>query len=200
MKIILGSSSPRRKDILGKIFESFEIITPETDEGILEHEAPDNYARRISRGKAHAIQSALPERDAPCLIITSDTIVTIDGKIIGKPANFNDAVGILTSLSGRTHEVISAITLLARDGATSRERTQTETSRITFKPLLESDITGYLGKIEYIDKAGAYAAQEWGEIIIESIAGSRTNVIGFPLRLFFKMCAEMNLLNRVFRH
>ncbi len=197
MDIILGSSSPRRREILGRIIDAFETTAPETDERTLPGESPRGYAERVSLDKGRAVLAALGADFRNIrLIIACDTIVTIDDRIIGKPAGPEDALAIIKTLSGRTHQVISALTLIHCNSGIEM-RTESEISRITFKNLGDPELKEYLGRIEYMDKAGAYAVQESGSFIIEKIEGSLTNVIGFPLRLFFRMTREMGLIDAV---
>lgn len=198
MRVILGSSSPRRREILGNMLGSFEVLVPEVDEALQPGEAPEPFARRMAAGKAQSLLARLGAGDAdPFLLITCDTIVTIDGMTIGKPAGPEDARNIIALLSGKTHQVISALTL-ADSRRPAEAITDAEASRVTFKALDAAAIAEYLGRIDYLDKAGAYAVQEHGSFIIERIEGSVTNVIGFPLRLLFRMAASLGLLDTLF--
>ncbi|MCP4135498.1 MAG: septum formation protein Maf [bacterium] len=197
MKIILGSSSPRRKELLGQLIDSFEIISPDVDETHLPEESPDDFVLRMSREKGSCILSSPAAENS--LIITSDTIVTIDGIILGKPAHKEDAVNILSMLSGKPHRVITGISLLVCDANRniSRELTDMEATQVRFKKLSREQILAYLDRITYMDKAGAYAIQEFGDMIVEDVNGSISNVIGFPLGLFFSMLGSMNLLQEL---
>jgi septum formation protein len=197
MRIILGSSSPRRREILGKLLDAFEVLSPDISETARDGESPSTFAERISAEKADCLLSALGAPGGPLLLITCDTIVAIGGSILGKPGDFEDAVSKIRALNGKTHEVISGLTLVHIDGGVTR-KTGCERTAVTFKSLGEEEIVRYLNGIAYHDKAGAYAAQEKGEMIIDRISGSRTNVIGFPLRLFFAMLSEMGIAMRVF--
>jgi septum formation protein len=197
MKIILGSSSPRRKIILQNLIDKFDICSPNIEEIALSKETPMQFSERISEEKGKSIFQNI-SNPSQSLIISCDTIVTINSKIIGKPLDYQDAVNIIKTLNGNTHEVISSITLLHIDGVKTRNITDSEVSRITFKKITNNDIMDYLKKIDYSDKAGAYAVQEHGDSIIHSIEGSITNVIGFPVRLFFKMLSKLNLLDEIF--
>jgi septum formation protein len=190
MRIILGSSSPRRKELLGKIAASFEIISPDIDETPFPHETPDQFCMRASSEKARAVIPSAGEGEY--LIISADTIVTIDGLILGKPSGKNDAVAMLRKLQGRTHQVKTAITLI-RGGSVPCEITALDTTGVRFKTLSDDDIENYLSSIHYLDKAGSYAAQDNGNLIIEEIHGSMTNVIGFPQGLFFRMLHSTGL-------
>lgn len=182
--------------MLRELIGDFEVLAPDVDESSLEGEEPLRHAERISALKAGVSLEKVSPRGADSLIIASDTIVTIDGKIIGKPADYDDAVRTLTTLSGRTHSVITAVTLVHVNGE-QRTITSSEETLVTFKKMDEGDIHSYLGMIHYADKAGSYAAQEHGEKIIEKVQGSFTNVIGFPLRRFFFMLSRLGVLDRL---
>ncbi len=196
MNIILGSSSPRRKELLKKIIDQFDISVPEIGEDIIQGELPIQYSERLSAEKANSIFPSL-SKDQPSLLISCDTIVTLDNLIFGKPHNYNDAIDKLRFFSGKTHVVISSITLIHKELNTII-RTDSEKSFVTFKNINDDDINDYLNKINYMDKAGGYAIQEYGEHIINKINGSISNIIGFPLRLFFRMLYELSLLEKIF--
>lgn len=196
MRVILASSSPRRREILTKLFGDIEIMSPDVDESPLPGEDPVRHAERVSGLKAMASLEETAHSGDEELIIASDTIVTMDGMIIGKPLDYSDAVRTITSLSGRTHSVITAITLVYR-AVNPVMITSSEETGVTFKPMDENAIRAYLSLIKYSDKAGSYAAQEHGDRIIESIRGSFTNVIGFPLRRFFIMLNGLGIIERL---
>lgn len=199
MKIILGSSSPRRKSILGGLVNGLHIAHPSIDETPKDAETPEAFAVRIAEEKCRAILESGAMAAFPSLVITADTIVTIDGLVIGKPADFEDAAAMLSRLNGRTHRVITALTLCAVENADARViLSGRESTDVTFKKLDRDGIVRYLGAIDYRDKAGSYAFQEHGSMIVEGFRGSATNIIGFPLRLFFSMLAEMGLVKSLF--
>ena len=188
MRVILGSGSPRRRELLSLIYPDFDIIVPDINEEIRDGESSVGFAERMSREKMAAIMPFCPDEEMSFLAITADTVVSIKGRSIGKPADFEDAKRILMILSGQTHEVITGITVFIKQ----RQKynimfTAHEVTKVTFKKLNNAEIIQYLNTIEYADKAGAYAVQENGELIIESILGSVSNVAGFPLRLFLRM-------------
>ncbi len=200
MDIILGSSSPRRKAILGGLVSLFRIVHPSIDETHLPGETPEAFSMRVAEEKCRAILASTDPRDCPLLIITADTIVTIDGNVIGKPDDLDHAIAMISALNGRTHRVITAVTLLAaeRPGGTHRMLTAYETTAVRFRNLDRDGIIRYLETIDYRDKAGSYAFQEQGDLIVEGFHGSATNIIGFPLRLFFSMLSDMGILGMVF--
>ncbi len=197
MKIILASSSPRRKDILDGLPVRYSIVHPSADESVLSGETPLHYASRISSLKALAVSSQTGEH-ADAVIIGADTIVAIGGKILGKPRDFNDAFGMLRSLSGNTHEVITALTVVRRLGFREEALTRSAMTRVSFKKIGDEEIKQYMSLVDYTDKAGSYAFQEHRGMIISKVEGSFTNVIGFPLRTFFMILSEMGLAGIVF--
>lgn len=185
MNIILGSGSPRRKIILEEIFGAIQIISPSVDESLLENEPAFDYTERITNLKMDAVLSGLSSSD--CCVITSDTIVSIDDKILGKPLSREEAVSMLGMLSNREHSVITGLCLVLKNGDVYDRFYGCEITSVKFKMLSDDIIRNYLSMVNYSDKAGSYAIQEHGEVLVDSIEGSMTNVIGFPLRLFFRM-------------
>jgi septum formation protein len=199
MHIVLGSSSPRRKDLLSSLFSQFTVIKPDTDEQVFSHETAHEYCMRVAEEKRESLVALLPQEDA-LLLISSDTTVSLDDHILGKPEDYYDAERMIRLLQGRTHQVLSALALYVRIGSHEKKITGIESTDVVFKHLSSQDITAYLSSIEYKDKAGSYAAQECGDMIIKRINGSVTNVIGFPLRLFFGLCSDMNILHHLFTY
>ncbi len=200
MKIILGSSSPRRKQILSQLFNEIEIIPPHINESALPEEPADVFTMRMSHEKNEEIIKQLKEKNSnESLIITSDTIVEYNNIILQKPVNHEDAFNTLKILEGKSHNVITgiAITHICKNSILQKA-CELEKSPVYFKKLNGEQINNYLSITEYMDKAGAYAIQENGDMIIEKYEGSHTNIIGFPLRLFFKIIADMNLIKSVF--
>lgn len=196
MRVVLASSSPRRREMLTKLFGGIEVMSPDVDESALPGEEPRRHAERVSGLKAMASLEGVGHGNGELLLVASDTIVTLDGMIIGKPSDYRDAVRTITSLSGRTHSVITAITLVHR-AETTGMLTSSEETGVTFRTMDGTAIRTYLDLIDYSDKAGSYAAQEHGELIIERIRGSFTNVIGFPLRRFFIMLNSLGIIDRL---
>lgn len=197
MEIILGSGSPRRRYILEGIFGNIKVISPFVDESLKINETAEDYAERVSILKADAVVSALNTDENYC-VITSDTIVSIDGKILGKPRDEDDAVSMLQMLSGREHFVLTGICIIIKNMNNTARFYSCEKTSVNFKILDDSIIKKYLGMINYSDKAGSYAIQEHGDLIVESISGSMTNIIGFPLRLFFRMLISTGLAGIIF--
>lgn len=174
MKLILGSKSPRRKQLLEDLGYHFDIRIKETDESYpsnLEIEAIPIY---IAQQKANALVSTLNDDE---ILLCSDTVVVLDNNILGKPTNYEHAVKTLQLLSGKTHRVITGVILV---GKNIHEQLSVITE-VTFKQLEQTEIDFYLSSGDAMDKAGAYGIQNWiGLIGIEKINGSYTNVVGLP--------------------
>jgi septum formation protein len=186
VNIILGSASPRRKSILEGIFGDLQIISPSVDESILENEIPEDYTMRITNLKMDAVLSLSYAGEGSC-VVTSDTIVSIDGKILGKPESESEASSMLKMLSGREHYVLTGLSVVFNVSGELKRVYDCEKTFVKFKILDSDTIRNYLNTVNYRDKAGSYAIQEHGEMIVDSVNGSVTNVIGLPLRLFFKI-------------
>jgi septum formation protein len=190
VKIILGSGSPRRKSILERIFGAVQVIPPSVDESLLPDEKADEYAERISHLKMDAVVSGL-NSDGEYCVITSDTIVCIDGNILGKPDSEGDAYSMLRMLSGKEHFVLTGLCIELKNGVERSRLYDSEKTSVRFKMLSDETVKEYLNLVNYTDKAGSYAIQEHGDLLIESTCGSMSNIIGFPLRLFFRMLISM---------
>mgnify|MGYP001575692782 CR=1 FL=1 len=198
MQIILGSQSPRRKDILHLLINNFSIKIPDIDESITTSELPEKFCNRIACEKNENILTQVSDEDKQsALIISSDTIVAIDNKILGKPKDYNEAVSMIQLLSNKKHSVISSIALTCHKKNKIKQNVDFETTYVYFKNLTKNIISDYLNKIKYDDKAGSYAIQEHGNMIIHKIEGSLSNVIGFPVRLFLKMCNDMGIVDNI---
>lgn len=194
MRFILGSGSPRRKNILGQIFDEIEILVPYVDETFVQGETPYDYTRRITELKLN-YAAARVKGIEKYILLTSDTIVCINDKILGKPVSEEDAYSMLSTLSGMEHFVITGISLEYNNGGIIKRIYDYEKTSVFFKKLDDSGIKKYLSLVDCSDKAGSYAVQEHGDMIIHSVNGSLTNVIGFPLRLFFRMLNTLNLMD-----
>ncbi len=177
MKVILASESPRRIKLLKRIVRSFSVIPSGLDENRIEEKDPPAFALKAAEAKARAVAENNPEE----LVIAADTVVTIDGRILGKPADRQQAEQMLTRLSGRTHEVITAVSLYHK--LKDRLLSDYEISRVTFRPLTPEDIKNYLDRNTYRDKAGSYAIQEVRDLFLEKLEGDYDNVVGLPVRL-----------------
>lgn len=186
MNIILGSGSPRRKSILEGIFGNIQVIIPSVDESNNSGESVYSYVERVSNLKMDSVLSKISLQNETC-VITSDTIVSIDDEILGKPVSEEHAVSMLRTLSGREHNVITGISIVVKNSGETERFYSCEKTSVMFKLYNDDIIRSYLSRINYTDKAGSYAIQDNGEMLVRSISGSVTNVIGFPLSLFFRM-------------
>ena len=179
-KIILASGSPRRAELLKNIGIEFDVKPLDVDESYPSSLKHAEIAVYLSELKAKAFDlDALCEN---CLIITADTIVWLDDKILLKPTDYDDAVRILSTLSGRMHEVITGVTLRTA----AKMNTFYSVTKVYFKPLSQEEIHWYVTNYKPYDKAGAYGGQEWiGYVGIERIEGSYLNVVGLPVQKLY---------------
>ena len=192
-RLVLASASPRRRELLAALGLSFDVRPTDLDERPLPGEEPAAHVRRLAREKA-----AAAARDGE-LVLAADTVVAVDGEILGKPRDAGEARRMLERLSGRTHEVHSGVAL--RLGASApREAVEVVRTRVRFAPLSAAELDWYLASGEPFDKAGAYAIQGLGALLVEEIEGNYTNVVGLPLpavrRLFAALGLELRELTR----
>lgn len=183
--LILASSSPRRRQLMKDAgFEFVVSARSGGDEYFPMDLSPEEAAVYVSRKKAEAY---MPDVDDADVVITADTMVVVDNNILGKPINAEHAFDMLSLLSGRTHKVITGVTMLCG----SRIRSFSETTEVKFKDLTHEEIDYYIENFRPLDKAGAYGAQEWiGYIGIEWMNGSYQNVVGLPIQ---RLCAELEI-------
>jgi septum formation protein len=174
VRVILASQSPRRRELLTLIGVRHEVRPADIDESQLPDEPPVPHCERLAREKAHKLAVQHPE----AVVIAADTIVVLDGALLGKPTDVDDARRILLQLSGRTHTVHTAIAV-ARDG---RTESAVESVEVTFRALSAEAIAEYVGTGEPMDKAGAYGIQGYGATIVERIEGDYFSVMGLGLR------------------
>jgi septum formation protein len=174
--LYLASGSPRRRELLTQIGVPFTAISADIDETPLDHETPSAYVERLARGKAGAGLHALQTGTDGC-VLGADTAVVLDGRILGKPRDQADAMSMLLSLSGREHEVLTAIAVL--DG--QRCESRVVRSRVRFRPVTEQEALAYWASGEPRDKAGGYGIQGLGAVFIADLEGSYSAVVGLPL-------------------
>ena len=187
MRLILASSSPRRADLLRAAGYAFETIVAAVDESIRAGESPSVYVRRLAAEKSAAAMDALkagamanppaPLTSADVVVLGADTTVVVDGEILGKPRDDEEAAGMLRKLSGKRHEVLTGVSL--RHGP--HEVGRVETTAVYVRPLSEEDLSWYAASGEGRDKAGAYALQGLASRFIPRIDGSYSNVVGLPV-------------------
>ncbi len=183
-EFILASQSPRRRELLNAIGLNFEVIVSDADESSVSPEgiAPGMYVQELALIKAAATaKKVLTRKNA--VIIAADTIVVLDGKILGKPKDENNAFEMLSSLSGRSHEVYTGYCVMRiKDGFTVCSNVKTD---VIFKELNEDEIKSYIRTKEPMDKAGAYGIQGLGGMLIKGIEGDYANVVGLPVSALY---------------
>jgi septum formation protein len=173
--LILASASPRRAELLASAGFSFEVAAADVDEAVRPGEDPRAYALRVARDKAEAVWTAC--RKSGKVVLAADTVVVAGGQILGKPADAGDAARMLKTLSGRVHEVHTAVVLVAESGEVS----DVVTTRVRVLPLSDDEIAWYIESGEPEGKAGAYAIQGRAARFIDRIEGSWSNVVGLPI-------------------
>lgn len=182
-KLILASKSPRRQELLSEMGYLFDVIVRETDESFPDNFNPEEAVRFISANKAKVFQDLVKES----VILTADTIVVLDDKILGKPKDEAEAFSMLQNLSNRSHEVMTACTLYYKE----QMETFVEITQVQFAALSEEEIHYYIRSGKPMDKAGAYGIQDWiGQIGITRIQGSYTNVVGLPTAMLNRILKE----------
>lgn len=202
-RIYLASRSPRRRELLTQAGIRFDMLVfrdphrpdPALDESWLHGEAPKAYVQRVSMAKASHGARLLSLRKLPVHpVLAADTTIDLDGEVIGKPSNARDATAILNRLSGRTHEVLTAVTVALPAGSTGPERIETalSVSEVRFRTLTAGEIRRYVQSGEPMDKAGAYGIQGRAAVFVEEIRGSHSGIVGLPL------CETVILLRKFF--
>lgn len=185
-KVILASNSPRRKELLAGLGVDYEVRTlPDIDESYPEALSGADIPLHIAKEKADAYRGMLRSGE---LMITADTIVWLDGKVLGKPKDREDALRMLREMSGRTHEVFTGVCITT----TGWQRSFAAQTEVRFSELSEEEIAYYVDKYQPMDKAGAYGVQEWiGYIAVENISGSYYNIMGLPVQRLYKELVQV---------
>ena len=174
MKIVLASQSPRRRQLLGQMGLEFTTQSPEIDESAFHGRDARDLVETLSREKARWVAR---QQTPDTLVIGADTVVVLDGAILGKPRDGAEAEAMLAALSGRDHQVFTGVTLCQGD----RILTQAEETQVTFRPLTGQEIRQYVSTGEPMDKAGAYGIQGLGALLVQRLEGDYFNVMGLPL-------------------
>ena len=182
-QFLLASGSPRRKELLQKCGVDFTVETIPVKEL---SEAED--IRTLPQQNALLKASAVADTRRGCWVLGADTMIVFENRAIGKPADPADAAGMLAELSGKTHEVITGMALICRELEVCK--VWSECSTVKFKELTPQIIAGYLAEVEVLDKAGAYAIQDHGEMIVESFSGELENIVGMPLKKLRSVLTE----------
>ena len=192
LQILLGSASPRRRELLAGLDIPFTAVSIDADETFPPDLQAGDIPYFISRSKARAYETRLNDSQ---LLITSDTIVWADGKMLGKPHDETEAFAMLRSLSGKTHQVYTAVTFAEKENSQLVLTTEVDKTDVTFAELSDEEIRYYIDRYKPFDKAGAYGIQEWiGYIGCTSIRGSYFNVMGFPVHLVYRELKKRGLV------
>ena len=187
MRIVLASASPRRRELLGVMgLGEFEIMTAPGEEQEFENLPPKERVEAIALDKARRSAAVL---DDEALVISADTLVFMDGAGLGKPRDHAHAVQMLTSLSGREHQVASGVAMIYR----GRELVDAEVTKVRFADLTPGEIEAYVATEEPMDKAGAYGIQGRGSVLIKGIEGDYFNVMGLPIRRVYEMLKQFGI-------
>ena len=186
VRLILASSSPRRKDLLNSLGLKFDVVAPEVDEHRHPEEEPFDYVARVARAKA---ESAVV---GGAVVVAADTIVVIDGQVLGKPGHPEEAKSMLRRLGGVTHEVLTGVAV-ARSTDIVQVVTAVESTLVKFLPMTDDEILDYVATGEPMDKAGSYALSGLGAIFVEAVHGSPSGVIGLPLHTTARLLRGVGL-------
>jgi len=184
-QIVLASASPRRADLLAKLGLSFEVESSQVVERALADEAPPDYTMRMARAKAVDVA----RRREQGLVIGADTAVVLDGKVLGKPSDEQDARRMLRLLSGKWHAVMTGVALY--DCATHKEAVDYAKTLVRLAQLSEQEIDWYVATGEPMDKAGAYGIQGLASLFVDEIAGNYHNVVGLPVPLVYRLARQL---------
>ena len=181
MKLILASASPRRRELLTQVGVSFVIEVSDVEEVLDDTLSPELQVQSLALQKAQAV--AAQHKDG--LVLGADTVVVDAGSLLGKPQNTEEAAEMLRSLSGKWHQVMTAVALVDANDIENKW-TSVEITNVKFRDLTEDDIAAYMATGESMDKAGAYGIQGYGALLVERIEGCYNNVVGLPLQLVAK--------------
>jgi len=186
IRVVLASASPRRRDLLALIGIPHDVVPADIDETYLGSETPEEHAIRLARAKAGKVAAGA----GGALVIGADTIVVIDGEVLGKPRSEQDAARMLAQLSGRTHKVMTAVAV-AYDG---RVASSLEEVDVTFREINSAGIESYIATGEPMDKAGAYGIQGFGATIVRRVEGDYFAVMGLPLVQLVSLMSELGVI------
>jgi septum formation protein len=184
-RVILASQSPRRRELLDLVGIAHEVQPADIDESYLTGERPREHAERLARGKT----AVIVQREPDAVVIGSDTIVVVDGDVLGKPRDDTDAARMLSRLAGRSHTVITAVAVAWR----GETRSAVEEVDVTFHPLTREEIDAYVATREPMDKAGAYGIQGYGATIVSRVPGDYFAVMGLPLQRLTRVLGALGI-------
>lgn len=193
-KFILGSNSPRRKELLQMIGLEFEVIVSDVDEDIPHTDNYPLYVNFLSEAKAKSVMQICTNKFDKYIILAADTIVVNNGNILNKPANFDEAFSMLSELSDNTHRVFTGFTIIIHENGKQTIINDFEVTEVTFRKLSDIEITDYINTGSPMDKAGSYGIQEdLGAVFVSKINGCYYNVVGLPLQKIYVKLADIFL-------
>lgn len=187
-KLILASTSPRRRELLSTCGIEFEVIPPDCDESIINGESPENMVERLALQKAESVAATNSE----AWVVGADTTVVINGKILGKPVSEDDAFAMLNEIQAKEHQVLGGIALIRK--CIAYKKTIVFSSFVRIAPLSHEKIYAYIRSGEPMDKAGSYAIQGIGSSLVEEVKGSYTNVVGLNISALLNLLTENNVI------
>lgn len=188
-RFILASNSPRRRELLGNCGYDFEVIPSDCDETVSEELSPAETVKELARRKAMSVL----EENADSVVLGCDTVVAVDGRILGKPSDREEAFEMLMSLSGKKHIVSSGVCIADKDKCVCFENT----TEVEFYPLTEVTLNSYIDTLEYTDKAGAYGIQGYGSVLVKGIKGDYFSVMGLPVSECARVLADFGIEGKV---
>lgn len=190
MEIVLASQSPRRRKLLTQAGIPFRVVTSSVEEKITKTE-PDEVVKELSFQKAENVAAGQPEG---IWVLGADTVVALDGKILGKPKNEEHAKEMLRELSGNTHSVFTGVTFYKKEKGGDKSVSFAEETRVTFYPMTEEEINAYVSGGDPMDKAGAYGIQGAAAVYIQRIEGDYNTVVGLPLAAVYQKMKDLGIL------
>lgn len=189
--LVLASSSPRRQQLIELLGLPYDIVVKPGDEQTRPGLSPKEVVRQLALRKARAVYDDIKEENKSSIVIGADTVVVLNGKVLGKPKDEQDALEMLSALQGKTHQVYSGVACI--DTGSGKTVTDYRKTAVTIKPLSQEQIKRYIQTGEPHDKAGAYGIQGYGALIVEKIDGDYFNVVGLPLSCLNDMLAEFDI-------
>ncbi len=191
--VILASASPRRRQFLAELGIVHRTAAADIDESPMAGEEAEPLAARLALGKARAVADSLPDDARPALVIGADTVVALDGELLGKPADDDEATRMLVALAGRVHQVHSGLAIVRVDGADREERVVVNTSHVTMRNYSDAEIVAYIATGDPQDKAGAYAIQHRGFDPVAQLDGCPSGVMGLPVADLLALLAHFGV-------
>ncbi len=188
-KIILASTSPRRRELLKQAGFSFDICPPDYEEHMENKLFSYEFIKSIAENKGKSVIKTIKDSAA---VISADTVVIYDNKILGKPKNYEEAYTMLTTLKGKSHKVVTAVCVIDHDSG--KKIINTETSEVVFNNVADEEIKEYINNFKPYDKAGSYGIQELPSNFVKEIKGDYDNIVGLPVRMLIKMLEKIQLV------